>query len=208
MQSKIENIIVGYGGHSLSVIDSLIKSGGEISYYSDKKQIEYNPYGLKYLGYEGDIEFSGWNLELNFILGIGNNKLRESIGQKIISHSKKLINVIDPNSSISVLSDFGQGVFVSSGVCVSAFSKIGDFVILNTGSIIEHNSILGSGTSVSPGAVICGNVEIGERVLIGANSVIKEGIKIGHDSIIGAGSVIIRDVEPKSTVVGNPGKKI
>ena len=39
-------------------------------------------------------KFKGWEMDLNFILGIGNNRLRESIGSKIISLSKNLLIII------------------------------------------------------------------------------------------------------------------
>ena len=206
--SKNKNIIVGYSGHSFSVIDAVMESGKKVFFYSEKKEKTSNPFNLEYLGFEGHPKFKGWEMDLNFILGIGNNRLRESIGSKIISLSKNLLNVIHPNTFISKTSTLGNGIFISSGTNVNSNSKIGDFVILNTGSIIEHECVLGKATSISPGAVLCGNVEVGERVLIGANSVIKEGVKIGDDSIIGAGSVIINDVIPNSIVVGNPGKKL
>ncbi len=43
---------------------------------------------------------------------------------------------------------------------------------------------------------------------IGSGAVILCGITIGEDSVIGAGSVVTRDVAAKTTVVGNPAKRI
>lgn len=202
------NLIIGYGGHSFSVINSMIDAGMMINFYSDKIEKISNPYNLTYFGDEDDPQFKGWDQGFNYVLGIGNNKIRQNKGLKVLNKNESLINIIHPCSYISTNSVIGCGIFISSGVHLNTLSSVGNFVILNTGSVIEHECILGSGSSIGPGAVLCGGVRVGERVFIGANSVIKEGIKVGDDSIIGAGSVVINDVEPNSTIVGNPGKRI
>lgn len=43
---------------------------------------------------------------------------------------------------------------------------------------------------------------------IGAGSVILPGLVIGENAMIGAGSVVTKNVEPNSTVAGNPAKNI
>ena len=43
---------------------------------------------------------------------------------------------------------------------------------------------------------------------IGANATILPGITIGEKAMVGAGAVVTKDVDPGTTVVGNPAKKI
>ncbi len=43
---------------------------------------------------------------------------------------------------------------------------------------------------------------------IGAGAIILPGVRIGMGAIIGAGAVVTRDVEPYTTVVGNPARPI
>ena len=62
--------------------------------------------------------------------------------------------------------------------------------------------------TIAPGAMINGNVFIDDLAYIGSGATIKQGISIGKGSVIGMGSVVVKDVEPGSTVVGNPGKTI
>lgn len=50
--------------------------------------------------------------------------------------------------------------------------------------------------------------EIGNDVWVGDNSVILRGVKVGNGAIIGASTVVVKDVDPYSIVVGNPGKEI
>ena len=185
-----------------------MSNGNSLNYYTNIIQVENNPFSLEYLGYESDPNFKGWDMNLAFILGIGDNNLRYKIAQQLLSKSQRLEPVIDPNSIISKRANIGTGVFASKGVLVNAFSSIGDFTILNTGCIIEHECEIGISVHIAPGAVLAGNVKVGNRTFIGANAVIKQGVIIGDDVIIGAGSVVLHNVESNTKIVGNPGKLI
>ena len=208
MLDKRKKAIIGYSGHAYVVADSYIESGKKLNYYVDFKSNISNPFDLEYLGCETDKYFKGWTLDVDYILGIGDNKSREVIAKFILLNTKKIENVIHPNSAISKLANLGIGTFVSKGVLVNSFAKIDDFVILNTGCIIEHECVIETAAHIGPGAVLAGNVRVGKRSFIGANSVIKQGVIIGDDVIIGAGSVIIKNVANNTKIVGNPGKFI
>ena len=201
-----KTVIVGYSGHAYVVAESYIANGGSISFYVDLKEASNNPFDLAYLGFESAPNFKGWDLSLKYILGIGDNNLREKVAKLILSKSNILENVIDPNAVISKSANIGIGVFASKGVLVNTFSTIGNFTILNTGCIIEHECEIGTAAHIAPGAVLAGNVKVGNRTFIGANAVIKQGVVIGDDVIIGAGSVVLHNVENNSKVVGNPGR--
>ena len=203
-----KNVIIGYSGHAYVVAESFISKGNILSYYTDLKEASKNPFNLSYLGFESSANFKGWGMPLNYILGIGDNNMREKASNLILNKSFQLRNVIDSNSLISKSANIGLGVFASKGVIVNAFAKIGNFTILNTGCIIEHECEIGIAAHIAPGVVIAGNVKIGNRTFIGANSVIKQGIEIGDDVIIGAGSVIIEHVKSNTKLVGNPGRII
>ena len=203
-----KNVIIGYSGHAYVVAESFISKGNILSYYTDLKEASNNPFNLSYLGFESSPNFKGWGIPLNYILGIGDNNLREKAANLILNKSFQLGNVIDSNALISKSANIGLGVFASKGVLVNAFAKIGNFTILNTGCIIEHECEIGIAAHIAPSVVLAGNVKVGNRTFIGANSVIKQGIEIGDDLIIGAGSVIIKDVLSNTKLVGNPGRLI
>jgi len=203
-----KTVIIGYGGHAYVIVESYLSKGGTINFYADLIEAPKNPFNLEYLGFESDPNFKGWGKSLKYILGIGDNNLREKVAKLILSNSDILENVIDPQALISKSAIIGNGIFASKGVLVNAFSTIGSFTILNTGCIIEHECEIGTAAHIAPGAVLSGNVKVGDRTFIGANTVIKQGVIIGDDVIIGAGSVIIENVSSNSKIVGNPGRII
>lgn len=208
MQDKNSIAIIGYSGHAYVVAEILMEQGFNLEFYTDKEELTYNPYGLKYLGYERKHDFQGWGLDVSYALGIGNNELRKRTAQIVVEQGKQLQKVISNNSSISKTADIGNGIVVSSGVLVNALAQIQDYTILNTGCIVEHECVISCAAHIGPGAVLAGNVTVGKRTFIGANVVVKQGIKIGDDVVIGAGSVIINDVPSKVKMVGNPGRMI
>lgn len=201
-------ILVGYSGHSFAILDIAIELGYKIIGYSEKKIMSKNPYNLIYIGCERSVDFKGWKMYNNYIIGIGDNKIRERVSKIIKKNNKKIISIISKTSSISKTVKIGEGTFVNRNVAVNAFSSVGENCILNTGCIIEHDCKIGNSCHVGPGAVITGNVNIGDRTFIGANAVIKPGLKIGNDVIIGAGTVVLRDIEDQQKLVGNPGRML
>lgn len=206
--SDNKTILIGYSGHALVVAETALENGISIKGYSDKQEAQLNPFKLTYLGFEKDENFVGWTDNSSFILGIGDNTLRQSIA-KIIEDKKQIIKtVIHSSASISSSSIVGSGTFINRNVSVNALVVIGKNVILNTGSIIEHECVIEDAVHIAPGAVLAGNVFIGERSFVGANAVIKQGIVIGKDVVIGVGSVIISNISDGEIVVGNPGKII
>lgn len=201
-------VLVGYSGHGFVVAEAALMSGLNLKFYSEMVEITSNPFDLSYLGFEGDNNFKYWNSEFEFILGIGNNKLRQQIANLIMTKNGKILNVIHPTASISQKIHIGFGNLIARNVAINPLVSIGNFCILNTGCIIEHECQLANGVHIAPGAVLAGNVKIGENTFVGANSVIKQGIKIGKDVIIGAGSVIIKDIADNKKIVGNPSREI
>ena len=199
-------ILVGYSGHGLVVADAALENNARLIGYSEKSVNDFNPYKLQYFGNESSPDFNAWNLDVDFLLGIGDNRIREKIYNLIILKGKKVVSIIHSTSSISNYSKFGEGVFFNRNVKVNAFANIGNNVVLNTGCIVEHECDIQDHVHVAPGAVLAGNVTVGQRTFVGANSVIKQGVVIGKDVIIGAGSVILETVPDGSKVVGNPGR--
>jgi sugar O-acyltransferase (sialic acid O-acetyltransferase NeuD family) len=208
VSDKNDIVLVGYSGHGIVVAEAAIEAKLRLVYYTDLKKRAFNPFELNYIGFDGDADFTGWNKGYQFILGVGDNRIRESIGLKLSAKGETVLNVFHPDSSLSKNIRIGSGIFISRNVSVNSFAIIGDYTILNTGVIIEHECKLGSAVHIAPGAVLAGNVEVGDRSFIGANAVVKQGVKIGKDVIVGAGSVVINDILDGKKLAGNPAKQI
>jgi len=197
-------ILVGYSGHGLVVADTAFENNLNVIGYTEKFINGINPYNLEYLGDESSPNFDLWGLDVDFILGIGDNILREKIYKHIIKKGGKVISLINSTSSISSFAIIGDGVFVNRNVTVNALANIGNNVILNTGCIIDHECEIQDNVHVAPGAVLAGNVKVSRGTFIGANAVIKQGVVIGENVVVGAGAVVLTNILDGKKIVGNP----
>ena len=201
-------ILLGYSGHGIALLDVAFENNLKIIGYADKVESIINPIQLQYLGDENDNDFEGWKINTDYLIGIGDNLLRERAFRFINQKGKKVLTLISNSSTISKHSQLGEGIFINRNVSINAFASIGDNVLLNTGCIIEHECIISDSVHVAPGATLAGNVFVGERTFIGANAVIKQGVRIGKDVVIGAGTVVLKNISDGRIIVGNPSRFI
>lgn len=85
---------------------------------------------------------------------------------------------------------------------------IGRNVRINNYAHIGHNSKIEDNVVIGAGAKIAGSVEVGSFSTIWNGAAIKHRLKVGEGAVIGMGAVVIRDVEPHTTVVGNPARRL
>ena len=113
-----KSVIIGYSGHAYVVAESYLSSGNKLNYYTNLKEASKNPFNLDYLGFESDTNYKGWEMDLNYILGLGDNRLREKVANLILNKSHVIKTVIDPYSIISMTAKIGVGVYASKGILV------------------------------------------------------------------------------------------
>lgn len=207
MQDKSSIAIIGYSGHAFVILDAAKQMGLNVDYYCERNKVSFNSFDINYLGDEGSESFN-WNVVNQFVLGIGDNRIRQKVADLILSKNKTILNVIHPSSIISNYASYGTGNFIAANVTMNALAKVANNCILNTGCIVEHECVIESGVHIAPGAVLAGNVSVGENSFIGSNSVVKQGVKIGSGVTVGAGSVVTKDIPDNEIWVGNPAKKM
>ncbi len=106
------------------------------------------------------------------------------------------------------------GVRMGKNVDIGSFSTIcagtidptilGDNVKVDSLVHIAHNCEIGDNTLVIACAEVSGSVRVGGGCWIGPNASIIEGRSIGDGSVIGLGAAVLKDVDPLTTVAGNP----
>ena len=201
-------ILIGAGGHCMSVIESLENSGGYhilgISDLEDK-------IGNELLGYEvlwTDQELASLvNESMGFLITIGHIKTlahRIRLFEYLRSINAVVYKHIDVDAIISSHAVIGDGTVVLRKAFVNAGVVIGENCILNSGVIIEHGSFIGNHVNVSIGAIINGNCTIGNGCFIGSGVIISDKVSICANVLIGAGSVVLRDITRPGIYKGHP----
>ena len=199
-------IIIGAGGYSKSVLDS-------VDYYNYRIKGFLDEFSKKdeHLGYP--ILWHSLNEVENahqyfYFIAIGNNQRRKIWYDRLVERGLRLINVVDHSAIISPEAKIGTGCFFGKMSIINSKSVIGNDCIINTKALVEHGCVVKDHSNISTNSVLNGDVEIGEGSFIGSGSITIGQKVIGKWSTVGAGAVVIRDVGDSVTVAGVPAKVI
>lgn len=199
-------VIIGAGGHAKVIADIITKSNDNvIGFLDDNLDIQNKTIYLNktVLGTTKDIDKYK---EYYFVIGIGNNNIRENIAN---SYDLKWYTAIHPNAIIANEVSIEEGSVVMAGSIINTGTKIGKHCIINTKSSLDHDNIIEDYVHISPGATLAGTVHIKEKTWICAGATIINNITIAKNNIIGAGSVVIKDInEENGTYVGVPARRV
>lgn len=206
MKNKL--VIIGGGGHCLSVTDSLDQNlFSEIVILDKNQKKDTFVNGIRVYGDDHELDrlFQlGFRYAFIALGSIGDTTVRRKLDKLVRSKKYSFINIIDQSAIVSSSVKLGTGIFIGKGTIVNTMSVIGNHCIINSGSIIEHECIIGDFSHVAPGATILGNCHIGSDTHVGANTSIIQGINIGDCTVIGMGSVIRHDIGNGRLAYGNP----
>ena len=218
---RLKNLfgLFGAGGHGRETMDQiksliqdkLIDLESENTFFVESKRQKDLINGISVLTKDEFIKLDAEKKMFN--ISISDHSERENFAKEFCSIG------CEPLSVISKLSDIGNENIIGAGAIVSQFSiittnvKIGNFFQLNRHASVSHDCIIGDYVTFAPYATCSGNVVIEDGAYIGAGAIIKQGssmnpLTIGKNAIIGMGAIVTRDVEPNSTVIGNPAKLI
>ena len=203
-------VIIGAGGHAKVIADIIDKSKDIVVGFLDDnkakddiiiKEKQYKVIGKINNCKEIQLEYP----EMEFIIAIGNNKVRKQIAERY--EDLKFYTAIHPSSQIALDVEIGEGTVIMANTCINTSVKIRKHCIINTGVVIEHDNIINDYVHISPNATLCGTVEVGKLTHIGAGSTIKNNTNICSNCVIGCGAVVIKDINEEGTYMGVPTKK-
>lgn len=220
MEETKKILLIGAGGHCLSVLDSLLSSyhyqdiGIIDKKFNSDEKIDNKKnmiMGIPIVGNDEELEklFNQGYKEAFITVGsVGNVSLRKKLYYKIKEIGFKIPNIIDNTSVVSNSTSLGEGIYIGKKAVINACTKIGNLAIINTSSTIEHECEIKDFVHVAPSSVLCGNVYIGSETHIGAGSVIKQRVHIGAKTMIGMGSVVLKDMKDNTIAYGNPCREV
>lgn len=215
-------LVLGAGGHCLSVLDSLLSSYNYQDIGIIDKEKETSAYlsansnlsqlmNIPVVGCDEDLEklYSvGYTDAFITVGSIGDVSLRKRLYHLVKSIGFHIPNIIDKSSVVSNYAALGEGIYIGKNAVVNAYAIIGNCAIINTSSVVEHECTIEDFVHIAPGSILSGNVWVKADTHIGAGSMIKQGIHIGADSIVGIGSVVLNNIGDKVIAYGNPCKEV
>ena len=203
-------ILIGGGGHCMSVIESLESSGGyHILGISDlENKIGNELMGYKVLWTDRQLELVV-NETMGCLVTIGHIKTpdrRIRLFENLRAMNALIYKHIDVDANVSSYAVIGDGTVVLRKAFVNAGVVIGENCILNSGAIIEHGTTIGRHVHISTGAIINGNCTVGDGSFVGSGAIVSNRIKICANALIGAGSFVLHDITRPGTYMGYPAR--
>lgn len=209
---KIPILLIGGGGHALSLID-VIEATDEFKVKGLVEAVDSDNtelVGYEVVGSDNQLEPLIQKIP-HCIIAVG-QVMSAYVRKKLFEQSKQASAIfpviISPSARVARTVKLGEGVCIMHQTVISHLTEIGDNSIINNKALIEHETLIGKHCHISTGAIINGNVTIADECFIGSGAIISQGIQICQNVVIGAGTVVIEDINEAGTYVGNPARKI
>ncbi len=198
-------MIIGASGHGKVVADTARCIG-----YQNICFLDDNPDVTECLGYPvvGRTKDAMQFPESQFVVAIGNPKVREKVQKQILEWGLDVATLIHPQAVIAQQVEIGQGTVVMAGAVINANTVLGEGCIVNTCASVDHANRLADYVRVSVGSHLAGTVTVGKATWIGIGAIISNNLTIGEDCMIGAGAVVVTDLQAEGTYVGIPARWI
>lgn len=201
-------------GHNTPVFIELAEACGYevvgLYHYNNERNGEYD-HGILVLGSFEDL-FSNPTLKgREFLLTMGDNRIRAELSDKIRALGGTVPSLIHPTAIISRFADVSTvGVYISPFVHVQADVSIGDNTVLLSHVDVSHTSRIGCNCFIAGGCTVGAYTTIDDNVFMGQGSLTVSGKvrHVGRNSYIGACSLITKDIEENVVVMGMPAKVI
>lgn len=196
-------IIIGAGGHAKVIADIAVKNGyTDICFVDDAKQGSFM--GFPVVGKVCEAK----NLDdskTDFVIGIGNNKIRKKIAEE---YDVNFVSLIHPSAQLGLGVKIGKGTVVMAQAVINSDATIGEHCILNTSCVVEHDNVIEDYVHISPKAALGGTVHIGKLSHVGIGAVVIHNADVCSDCKIGAGAAVVKNIEKSGTYVGVPAKEL
>jgi sugar O-acyltransferase (sialic acid O-acetyltransferase NeuD family) len=206
-------LIAGAKRHAKEVLDIFVKDQlyNNLCFFDDISKDEECLLYSKYLIIKSLEETKKYftNTNPDFILGLGNPKLREKLAKKLINQNGILTSIISKSSLIGTFDvKLGIGLNIMHNVMISNSVTIDKGALINAYVSIHHDTKIGKYSEISPHAVLLGCSQVGDFSIIGSNATVLPNVKIGNNVIVGAGAVVNKDLPDNCIAVGIPAKII
>ena len=191
--AKIRLLVVGAGGHGLSVAEAAELSSKfvVVGFLDDLLPAGESILGVTVLGPIASI--AGYRaIADQAIVAIGNNTVREKLMQQLAAAGFKLATVVHPRAIVSPSAVLGAGSAVMAGAIVGTEARLGVSSIVNCGAVVDHHANvedfghLGVNASMSGGTVL-------ER-----GAWMQAGAALGYGVRVAAGEVLLPGASRKS----------
>ena len=146
----------------------------------------------------------------NFIVAIGNNKIRVDKMKQLAKKGAVVPTLIHPQATISEYANISStGCYIHANSYIWTRVYVDSYSIISPSVLIAHHTIVHEGSFISAGSNVGAGIQLDDYCFVGIGATLMTGIKnIGRNATVGAGAVVIKDIPDNAVVVGNPARII
>lgn len=206
-ETKNPIVIIGAGGHAVSVTNVALSCGFNVVAYVDDNKVGTVLCGTAVISTE---ECRRRYARSEMVIAVGDNAEREKVARdcKESLPRVRFPALIHRSCVVGFASTIGEGCVAMPLSNIGPNARVGRFCLVNTHSSLDHDCTLGDFASIAPGGILGGNVRVGVRSAIGMGTTVRQGRDIGDDVVVGAGSFVNDNLEDNILAYGTPCKKI
>ena len=143
-----------------------------------------------------------------FVNAISCPEAKLRICESLAERGGCFINFLHPSVIVGSDCDLGYGNVLCPNVVLSNNVVLGRFISINVASSIGHDTKIGDGCTISSHCDVMGFASLGRCCFLGSHAAVLPSRSVGNYSKIGACSAVIRNVAPRTTVMGVPAQVI
>jgi sugar O-acyltransferase (sialic acid O-acetyltransferase NeuD family) len=200
-------VIIGSGGHAVSVASVAMSVGYQIHKFVDSKRNGEKLLGIAIVATVVDaLE----NEKLELAIAIGDNYVRSNVFNELkkLNCETRFPAIIHKSAVVSEFCSIDCGTVVMPNSVIGPNTRVGQFCIINTQSSVDHDCVMDDFSSLAPGAVTGGSVRIGLRSAISIGATIKHGVTIGNDTVVGGKSYVNKTLPENVLAYGIPARVV
>lgn len=201
-------VLLGSGGHALSVLDTLSELGLAAMAIVDPDPSKWKTSveGVPVVGSDTWLEEKNPEQYL-LVNGLGTvdfSLKRFELYSKFKNLGFRFLTLVHPRAIVSKTATIAEGAQIMAGAVVQAAAKIGENTLINTGALVDHQSQIGDHCHIATGVRLSGQVVVGNFCHIGTGATVIQGVQIGPRSLVAAGAVVVKSLAAESRAFGVP----
>jgi sugar O-acyltransferase (sialic acid O-acetyltransferase NeuD family) len=147
--------------------------------------------------------------DFEIFLAVADHRVRRRLAAKCVA--RHFPTLIAPSAFIGPGVEIGEGAIFSHFSVATASARIGRHFHCNGLSFVAHDCVIGDFVTFAAKVSCNGYTIIGDGAYLGSDVTLRNGTRekplfIGAGAVVGCGAVVLKDVEPGTTVVGNPAR--
>ena len=186
---------------------AILGAGGNAGLVADMCRAVGRPVAAQ-LDLEGEarLEDADFVAKHDFVLGLGDPKIRRRLIEWLDALRCSLASIIHPSAVVSPATDIAAGTVLVAGAIVNVEAKLGRRIAVYTAASVDHDCRLAENTQICPGAHLSGFVTCVDDAFVSTGVSVAPGCHIGAGAIGGAGAAVVADIPDGATAVAVPAR--